>query len=59
MSKFSFKVEGSKLLIEVDLNEDGQPVMGMFVDILEIPDEVMSAMGKAKEDNKTEPAGGQ
>lgn len=48
--KYKFSMEGSKLKIEIDLNEDGQPIFGMFIDILEIPDEVMTAMQKAKEE---------
>lgn len=43
---FDFKVEGGKLLITIDPNKDGQPVMTLSVDIAEIPDEVISALKK-------------
>lgn len=54
MSKFNYKLEGTKLFFDVDLNEDGQPFAGMYIDILEIPDEVMSAIIAKKEEVKEE-----
>jgi hypothetical protein len=54
--KHEFKVDAGKLEISVslDLNEDGEPVVENItrVNILEIPDEVMSAMVSHKESAK-------
>ena len=54
--KPEFKVEGSKLVIvvAVDPNEDGQAVLKNTteVDILEIPDEVMSLVLSKKAEAK-------
>ena len=41
-----FKVEDGKLKILVDTNKDGEPVISLVVDIVEIPDEVVSALKK-------------
>ena len=41
-----FKVEEGKLVINVDPNEDGEPVVSVVVDIVEIPDEVMDLLKK-------------
>lgn len=50
--KPEFKIEGSKLVIraQIDPNGDGQAVasVAVEVDLLEIPDEVMSAIAKKK-----------
>ena len=54
--KHDFKIDGSRLVIkvEVDPNEDGQPVLTNTteVDILEIPDEVMSVLSSKKAESK-------
>lgn len=54
--KPEFKVEGTKLVISVsvDPNEDGQPVLKNTteVDILEIPDEVVSLVVAKKAEAK-------
>lgn len=54
--KHDFKIEGSKLVVtvSVDPNGDGQPVLKNTteVDILEIPDEVMSVMAAKKAEAK-------
>lgn len=41
---YSLKFTDGKLLIELDPNRDGQPVMKLEVDVMEIPDEVISAI---------------
>ena len=41
-----FKVEGGKFYIKVDPNKDGQPVLELFIDIAEVPDEVISLFKK-------------
>jgi hypothetical protein len=43
-----FKFEGSKLLINVDPNKDGQVVLAVTVDLAEIPDEVLSLLSAKK-----------
>lgn len=58
MAKVShdFKIEGTKLVATVsfDPNEDGQPVLKNTteLDILEIPDEVVSAIAQKKAEAK-------
>jgi hypothetical protein len=42
----SYKVEGSKLIIEVDPNKDGQSVLKLELDALEAFNEIGSALGK-------------
>lgn len=42
----SYKVEGSKLVIAVDPNKDGQPVLKLELDALEAFNEIASALGK-------------
>ena len=44
-----FKFEGSTLVVTVDKNKDGQPVLTLNIDMAEIPDEIWSAMNKKKE----------
>jgi len=44
--KVDYKFEGTKLLITVDGNNDGQPVLSILIDLAEIPDEVMSLLSK-------------
>jgi hypothetical protein len=43
-----FKFEGAKLLISVDPNKDGGPVLSLTVDLAEIPDEVFSLISAKK-----------
>ncbi len=43
-----FKFEGAKLLIVVDPNKDGGPVLKVEVDLAEIPDEVLSLIAAKK-----------
>jgi hypothetical protein len=45
-----FKIEESKLHLTVDPNRDGQAVVSLLVDLAEIPDEVLSALGKGKKE---------
>ena len=44
----SWAVEGSTLVISVDLNKDGQPLLTVRLEMAEIPDEVLSAIMKKK-----------
>lgn len=46
------KFEGSKLLVVVDPNKDGQPVLKVEVELAEIPDEVLSAIAAKKSEEK-------
>lgn len=54
--KADYKIEGAKLVVTVsaDFNEDGEPVIEneTRLNILEIPDEVMSAMVAKKAEAK-------
>lgn len=43
------KFEGSKLLVQVDSNKDGQPVVKLEVELSEVPDEVFAAIKAKKE----------
>lgn len=45
----NFRFDGSKLLIDVDPNRDGGPVVKLEIDLMEIPDEIMSLITKKKE----------
>lgn len=44
--KFNYEVNDGKLVISVDPNEDGEPVLRLELIIAEIPDEVLSTMHK-------------
>ena len=44
-----FKFEGSTLIIALDFNKDGQPVVEVKIDMAEIPDEIWGMMNKNKE----------
>lgn len=44
--KVEFKVEDSKLIIAIDMNQDGEAVVKIEVDLKEIPDEIFSALKK-------------
>lgn len=48
MSKVSFKVEEGKLKVGVDINEDGQPVLEVVLDLKELPEEVIEAWKELK-----------
>jgi hypothetical protein len=39
-----FTFDGSKLMIVVDPNKDGEPVLRLEIELAEIPDEVMSLL---------------
>jgi len=41
-----FKIEDAKLIVIVDPNKDGQPVIHLSVDLAEVPDEIISALRK-------------
>jgi hypothetical protein len=43
-----FKFEGTKLIVIVDPNKDGGPVLSVIVDLSEIPDEVFSLLSAKK-----------
>ena len=45
----SLKVEDGMLLINVDANKDGEAVIQIKVNILEVPDEVLSLLKKDKD----------
>ena len=45
----SFRFEGSNLFVEVDPNNDGEPVVSVKLDLAEISDEVLSAIKSRKE----------
>lgn len=42
------KFEGSKLIVVVDPNKDGQAVLKLELELAEIPDEVLSAIAAKK-----------
>ncbi len=42
------KFEGSKLVLALDPNKDGGPVLTLVLDLMEIPDEVMSLIAAKK-----------
>jgi len=46
---YSFRFEGSMLIIEVDPNQDGEVVLRVEVNLAEIPDEVLSLLNAKKE----------
>lgn len=48
--KFDLKFEGSKLMILVDPNADGEALLKVELDLAEAPDEVMALF--AKKDDK-------
>jgi hypothetical protein len=41
-----FKFEGSKLVVNVDPNSDGQVVLSVTIDLAEVADEVLAALKK-------------
>lgn len=44
----SMNLVDGKLVISVDSNKDGEPVLEVSVDILEVPDELMKILKKDK-----------
>jgi hypothetical protein len=42
------KFEGTKMIVNVDPNKDGGPVLVVMIDLMEIPDEVMSLVSSKK-----------
>ena len=46
MKAVDFKFEGSKLLISVDPNKDGEAVLKLELDLSEVADEVLDALKK-------------
>ncbi len=47
--KIGFEFEGGKLIVKVDLNGDGEPVLKLELDLKEVPEEVVAAWKAAKE----------
>lgn len=45
----SFKFEGSKLIVSIDSNKDGEPVLSLTLDLAEIPDEVLALITAKKQ----------
>lgn len=41
-----FGIEGTKFIVGFDPNKDGQPVMKLEIDILEVPDEIVALVSK-------------
>jgi hypothetical protein len=41
-----FKIDGGKFILSFDPNKDGQPVLSLSVDLVEVPDEVISLISK-------------
>lgn len=41
-----FKLEGEFMVLAVDPNKDGEPVLELKVHLKEVPDEVLSALKK-------------
>lgn len=48
MKSYEIKFEGSKLLFQLDPNQDGEPVIKLELELAEIPDEVLSAIQSKK-----------
>lgn len=44
--KMSYKFESTKLIVTVDGDEDGAPVLSVTVDLAEIPSEVLALISK-------------
>lgn len=42
----SFRIEGSKFYITIDTNKDGQNLIEIVLDLLEVPDEVLKLFKK-------------
>ena len=46
--KISYAFEGTKLIVKVDLNGDGEPAISLAIDIKEIPEEVFALITSSK-----------
>ena len=44
----SFKFEGSKLVISIDSNKDGEPVLSLTLNLAEIPEEILALVTAKK-----------
>jgi uncharacterized protein YlzI (FlbEa/FlbD family) len=50
VSKVSFDFVDGFLIVKVDLNQDGQPLLELKINAMEVPDEVLSLIqGKKNE----------
>ena len=47
--KVDYRFVGTDLVVVVDGNSDGQPVLSLTVSLAEIPDEIFSLISKKKE----------
>jgi hypothetical protein len=48
MKSVKFEFEGSKLVVVVDPNQDGQALLKLEIELAEIPDEVLAALAAKK-----------
>jgi hypothetical protein len=46
--KVDYKFEGTNLIVNVDGNDDGQPVISLTLSLAEIPDEILSLITSKK-----------
>ena len=46
----AFKMEGSKLVLQIDSNKDGQPLMTLTLELSEVADELFSLLKGAKKE---------
>lgn len=46
--KVDYKFEGTNLIVNVDGNDDGQPVLSLTLSLAEIPDEILSLISSKK-----------
>lgn len=46
--KVDYKFEGTNLIVTVDGNNDGQPVLSLTLALAEIPDEIFSLISAKK-----------
>lgn len=42
----TMKIDGGALVITVDPNKDGQALLSVSIDLLEVPDEIVAALKK-------------
>ena len=45
----SMEIIDGELIIAVDSNKDGQPVLKLTIDLLEVPEEILQAIKKKKD----------
>lgn len=45
----SFTIEEGSMVITVDPNKDGQALLSLKIDLLEVPDEIVSLIKKSKD----------